>query len=75
MFECLLWRYGSEVTCHRDRGFGFNRLVYGISPLEAGPINPTIELSEFTQDKEIVLWRAQEGTNRTLCAPGPRRKE
>ena len=35
-------------------------------------INPTIELPELTQD-----WgnRLLEGTNRTLCAPLPRRKE
>ena len=35
-------------------------------------INPTIELSELTQD-----WgnRLLDGTNRTLCAQGPRSKE
>ena len=35
-------------------------------------IKPTIEPAELTQD-----WgnRLLEGTNRTLCAPGPRRKE
>ena len=35
-------------------------------------INPTIELPELTQD-----WgnRLLEGTNRTLCASGPRRKK
>ena len=34
-------------------------------------INPTIEPPELTQD-----WanRLLEGTNRTLCTPGPRRK-
>ena len=35
-------------------------------------INPTIEPPELTQDWENRLW---EGTNRTLCAPRPRRKE
>ena len=72
VFECLQWRYGSAVACHRDRGSRFNRLVYGISPLEADPINPTIELPEFTQS-----WgnRLSESTNRTLCTQGPRRKE
>ena len=25
MFECLLWRHRSSVTCHRDRGSGFGR--------------------------------------------------
>ena len=40
--------------------------------LEEVTINPTIELPELTQD-----WgnRLLEGTNRNLCAPGPRRKE
>ena len=41
--------------------------------MEEVVINPTIELSELTQDWEIVLWRAQEGTNRTLYAPGPKK--
>ena len=34
-------------------------------------INPAIELPELTQDWGNRLW---EGTNRNLCAPGPRRK-
>ena len=40
--------------------------------LEEVTINPTIEPPELTQD-----WgnRLQEGTKRTLCASGPRRKE
>ena len=40
--------------------------------LEEVTINPTIEPPELTQD-----WgnRLLEGTNKTLCAPGPRRKE
>ena len=25
VFECLLWRLGSTVTCHRDRGSGCSR--------------------------------------------------
>ena len=33
VFEPLLWRYGSEVDCHRDRGSGCRRLGYGISLL------------------------------------------
>ena len=39
--------------------------------LEEVTINPTIELPELTQG-----WgnRLLEGTSRTLCAPGPRRK-
>ena len=40
--------------------------------LEEVAINPTTELPELTQE-----WgnRLLEGTNKTLCAPGPRRKE
>ena len=40
--------------------------------LEEVAINPTIEAKELAQD-----WgnRLLEGTNRTLCVPGPRRKE
>ena len=40
--------------------------------LEEVTINPTIEVPELTQD-----WgnRLLEGTDKTLCAPGPRRKE
>ena len=40
--------------------------------LEEVTINPTIELLELTQDWGDRLW---EGTNRNLCASGPRRKE
>ena len=41
-------------------------------PCLLGTVNPTIEPPELTQD-----WgnRLLEGTNRTLCTPGPRRKE
>ena len=35
-------------------------------------INPTIDQPELTQDWGNRLW---EGINKTLCAPGPRRKE
>ena len=40
--------------------------------VEEVTINPIIEPPELTQ-----YWgnRVLEGTNRTLCAPGPRRKE
>ena len=40
--------------------------------LEEVTINPTMEPPELTQD-----WgnRLLEGTNRTLCSPGPMRKE
>ena len=47
-------------------------LGMGRALLEEVAINPTIELPELTQE-----WgnRFLEGTNKTLCAPGPRRKE
>ena len=39
--ECLLWRYGSAVACHRGRGFGCSRPWYGISPLlKRSPLTP-----------------------------------
>ena len=37
--------------------------------MEEVAINSTIELAELTQDWGNRLW---EGTNRTLCTPGPR---
>ena len=60
------------MDCHRDRGSGCSRLEYGKALLEEVAINPTTELAELTQD-----WgnRLLEGTNKTLCTPGPRRKE
>ena len=44
----------------------------GVALLEKIAINPTIEPPELTQD-----WgnRLLEGTNKTLCTPGPRGKE
>ena len=36
VFECLLWRYGSAVACHRGRGSGCSRPGYGINPLRGG---------------------------------------
>jgi len=58
------------VACHRGRGSGYSRPGHGISPFGGGC--PTIELPELTQD-----WgnRLLEGTNKTLCTTGPRRKE
>ena len=72
VFECPLWRYRSAVACHRGRGSGCSRSGYGISPLGEVIIYPTIEPPELTQD-----WgnRLLKGTNKTLCIPGPRRKE
>ena len=54
------------------------RLMGAVGPgmtealLEEVAINPTLEPPELTED-----WgnRHLEGTNRTLCAPQPRRKE
>ena len=36
MFEHLLWRCGSAVDFHRNRGSGCNRLGHSISPLGGG---------------------------------------
>ena len=47
-------------------------LGMAISPLGEVTINPIIELPELTQDWES---RLSEDTNRTLYAPGPRRKD
>ena len=47
-------------------------LDMALALLEEVAINPIIEPPELTQN-----WgsRLLEGTNKTLCAPGPRRKE
>ena len=62
----------SSVDCCKGRGSGCSRPGYGINLLEEVTVNPTIELPELTQD-----WgkRLLEGTGRTLCSPGTRRKE
>ena len=65
--------YGFVVDCYRGRGSGYSRLGNGISPLEGGGINPTIEPPKFTQDWEKK--RLLRGTSKTLCAPGPRIKK
>ena len=51
---------------------GYYMPGYGISLLEEITINPTVEPPELTQD-----WgnRLLEDTNKTLCAPGHKRKE
>ena len=71
VWKHLLWRCESAVDCHRDGACGCSRLGVAWALLEEVTINPTMELPELTQDWETVL----ESTNRTLCAPGPRRKE
>ena len=55
----------------RGRALGAADLGMAQALLEEVAVNPTIELSELTQN-----WghRLSQGTNRTLCAPGPRRK-
>ena len=68
----LLRRYGSAVDCCRGRVSGCSRPGYGTSPFGEVTINPTIELPSLTQDWGNRLWK---GANRTLCVPGPRRKE
>ena len=72
VFECLLWRYGSAVDCCRGRGSGCSRPGYGTSPLGGGHHYPTREPPELTQDSGN---RLLEGTSKTLCVPGPKRKE
>ena len=45
--ECLLWRYGSAVACHRGRGSGCRRPAHtacGMSLSEDVATNPTLEL-------------------------------
>ena len=65
-------RCGPAMDCCRGSDSGCSRSGYGISPLDEVAINPTIELPELTQDSGN---RLLEGTNKTLCTPGPRRKE
>ena len=72
MFECPLWRYGSAVACHRDRGSGHSRLGYGISPLGRDRHLPHHRAARtYTGLGNKLL----EVKNRTLCAPKPRKKE
>ena len=50
----------------------FNMPWYGISLLEEITLHPTVEPPELTQNCGNTLL---EVTNKTLCTPGPRRKE
>ena len=61
---------GQKWPAAKAEALGSNRPRYGISLLGGG--NPTIEPPERTQDWGNGLL---EGTNKTLCAPGPRTKE
>ena len=63
---------GQQWTAAGAGALGAADLAVAEALLEEVAINPTIEPPELTQD-----WgnRLLEGTNRTLCTPGPRRKE
>ena len=66
MFEGLLQRYWSAVA------LGTAELGVSQALLEEVAINSTAELSKLIQDWGNKLL---EGTNKILCAPGPRRRE
>ena len=63
---------GQPWTATGAGALGAADLDMAYALLEEVAINPTIELPELTQD-----WgnRRLQGTNKTLCAPGPRREE
>ena len=63
---------GQQWTAAGAGALGAIDLGMAQALLEEVTINSTTEPSEITQD-----WgnRLLEGTNRNLCAPGPRRKE
>ena len=65
MFECLLW---TAVAGKRGGALGAIDPEVAYALLEEVAINPTIKPPELTQD-----WgnRPLEGTNKTLCTPGP----
>ena len=72
VFECLLWRYGSAVDCCGGRSSVCSRPGYGISCLGGGHHEPYHRAARTSIGRGNRLLA---GTNRTLCAPGPRRKE
>ena len=63
---------GQQWTATGEGALGAVDLGMAYALLEEVYINPTIELPELTQD---CGKRLLEGTNRNLCAPGPRTKE
>ena len=72
VIECLLWRYRSAVDCCGGRGSGCMRPGYGISPLGGCRHWPHWRAARtYTGLGNRLL----KGTNKTLCAPGSRRKE
>ena len=71
-YSAILQYISPSVGLLQCRGSGCSRLGYGISLFEEVTINSTIDPPELTQG-----WgnRHLEGTNKTLCAPGPRGRE
>ena len=72
VFEHLLWRYRSAMACCRGRDSRCSRPGCYISPLGGG--------HHQTHHRATRIYtglgnRLLEGTNKTLCAPGTRRKE
>ena len=63
---------GQQWTATGAAALGAADLGMAYTLLEEVAINPTIEPPELTQDRGN---RLLEGTSKTLCAPGPRRKE
>ena len=63
---------GQQLLATGAGALGAADLGMAYAFLEEVTFNPTIELPELAQE-----WgnRLLEGTNKTLCAPGPRRKE
>ena len=72
MFESLLWGTGQQRPATGTGALGAADLGMAEALLEEVTVNPTIEPPGLTQDWEN---RLLEGTNRTLYAPGLRRKE
>ena len=71
VFEHLLRRYGSAVDCCGSWGSGCSRPGYGTSLLEEVPLPHHRAARTYTGQGNKLL----AGKNRTLCAPGPRKKE
>ena len=63
---------GQQWTAAGAGALGAVDLCVPLGLLEEVAINPTIEPPELTQDGGN---RLLEGMNKTLCAPGPWRKE
>ena len=69
--QCFFFFFFYFVACSSFAIFNFVIIIWLHHVMEAA-INPTIDLPEITQD-----WgnRLLEGTHRTSCTTGPRRKE